>query len=142
MITQSQLDDFFAYLRLPSISADPQQKPAMAGCAEWLRQKFAGLGFSAAIHQTEGPPIVLARSPFSANKKTILIYGHYDVQPVDPVSLWHNDPFQPVIENDYVVARGATDNKGQTICHILGAEAALKAQGDLPVNLIFLIEGE
>lgn len=142
MLARSQLDDFFSYLRFPSISADPTRKPAMTGCAEWLAHKFSSLGFAAAVHQTAGAPVVLAKSAFSPGKKTILIYGHYDVQPVDPVSLWRNDPFEPVIENGFVVARGATDNKGQTICHILGAEAALRARGELAVNLIFLIEGE
>jgi acetylornithine deacetylase/succinyl-diaminopimelate desuccinylase-like protein len=142
MLTQSQLDDFFSYLRFPSISADPIRKPAMNDCAAWLTRKFSGLGFTATVHKTAGAPVVLAKSPLSATKKTVLIYGHYDVQPVDPISLWRNDPFEPVVENGFVVARGATDNKGQTICHILGAEAALKERGELPVNLIFLIEGE
>ncbi|HEY4952055.1 MAG TPA: dipeptidase [Verrucomicrobiae bacterium] len=142
MLAQSQLDDFFSYLRFPTISAEPARKPAMKDCATWLAQKFSSLGFTATIHETAGAPVVLAKSPFSPAKKTILIYGHYDVQPVDPISLWRNDPFEPVIKNGFVIARGATDNKGQTICHILGAEAALKARGELPVNLIFLIEGE
>ena len=142
MLAQSQLDDFFSYLRFPTISAETARKPAMKDCATWLAQKFSSLGFTATIHETAGAPVVLAKSPFSPAKKTILIYGHYDVQPVDPISLWRNDPFEPVIKNGFVIARGATDNKGQTICHILGAEAALKARGELPVNLIFLIEGE
>jgi acetylornithine deacetylase/succinyl-diaminopimelate desuccinylase-like protein len=142
MIAQSQLDDFFSYLRFPSISADPTRKPAMKDCATWLAQKFSSLGFTATIHESAGAPVVLAKSPYSTSKKTVLIYGHYDVQPVDPISLWRNDPFEPVVENGFVIARGATDNKGQTICPILGAEAALKTRGELPVNLIFLIEGE
>ncbi len=142
MLAQSQLDDFFSYLRFPSISADPARKPAMKDCAEWLAQKFSSFGFAAKTHQAEGAPVVLARSNFSSGKKTILIYGHYDVQPVDPVSLWKQNPFEPFVENGFVIARGATDNKGQTICHILGAEAILKTRGELPVNLIFLIEGE
>jgi acetylornithine deacetylase/succinyl-diaminopimelate desuccinylase-like protein len=142
MLTQSQLDDFFSYLRFPSISADPNRKDAMADCANWLAQKFSSLGFSAAVHKTEGAPVVLAKSPTSAGKKTVLVYGHYDVQPVDPIALWKQNPFEPFIENGFVIARGATDNKGQTMCHILGAEAALKIHGGLPVNLIFLIEGE
>jgi acetylornithine deacetylase/succinyl-diaminopimelate desuccinylase-like protein len=142
MIAQSQLDDFFSYLRFPSISADPARKPAMKDCAEWLTQKFSSFGFTAAVHQTEGAPVVLAKSNISPGEKTILIYGHYDVQPVDPISLWRKNPFEPFVENGFVVARGATDNKGQTICHILGAEAALKEHGELPVNLVFLIEGE
>ena len=142
MLNQSQLDNFFSYLRFPSVSADPTRSGAMKDCAEWLAVKFSRMGFRPVIHQTGGAPAVLARSPFSSAKKTVLIYGHYDVQPVDPVSLWRNDPFEPVVEHQCVVARGATDNKGQTICHILGAEAWLQQHGELPVNLIFLIEGE
>jgi acetylornithine deacetylase/succinyl-diaminopimelate desuccinylase-like protein len=142
MPTQAQLDDFFSYLRFPGISADPNRKSAMAGCAEWLAQKFSSFGFAATIHKTDGAPIVLAKSKFSPREKTILIYGHYDVQPVDPISLWKQNPFEPLVEDGFVIARGATDNKGQTICHILGTEAFLKTRGELPVNLIFLIEGE
>jgi acetylornithine deacetylase/succinyl-diaminopimelate desuccinylase-like protein len=142
MLTQSQLDDLFSYLRFPSISADPNRKDAMTDCASWLAQKFSGLGFAATVHNTEGSPVVLAKSLFSAGRKTVLIYGHYDVQPVDPIALWKQNPFEPFIENGFVIARGATDNKGQTMCHILGSEAALKIHGELPVNLIFLIEGE
>ena len=142
MIPQLQLDDFFAYLRFPSVSADPQRREAMTGCAGWLVQKFLHLGFAAAAHPTGGPPVVLARSAFSRVKKTVLLYGHYDVQPVDPLSLWHRDPFDPYVAGEKVVARGATDNKGQTMCHLLGAEAAFKAHGELPVNLVFLVEGE
>ncbi len=142
MLTQSQLDDFFSYLRFPSISADPTQWSASRNCAEWLVKKFSGLGFAAVLHETAGAPVVLAKSPPIPGKRTVLIYGHYDVQPVDPRSLWRQDPFEPIVENGFVVARGATDNKGQTLCHILGAEVVLKERGELPVNLIFLIEGE
>jgi acetylornithine deacetylase/succinyl-diaminopimelate desuccinylase-like protein len=129
MITQSQLDDFFSYLRFPSISADPQRGEAMTGCADWLVRKFHQLGFAAGAHRAGGPPVVLARSSFSRAKKTVLIYGHYDVQPVDPLALWQRDPFDPYVAGDKVVARGATDNKGQTLSHLLGAEAALRVCG-------------
>lgn len=142
MITPSQLDDFFAYLRFPSISADPAYADGMKQCAAWLAQKLSGMGFRAAAHETGGAPVVLATRISSPDKKTILIYGHYDVQPVDPLSLWRGNPFEPFIENDLVVARGATDNKGQTTAHLLGTEAMLKEKGELPVNLIYLIEGE
>jgi acetylornithine deacetylase/succinyl-diaminopimelate desuccinylase-like protein len=142
MPTPSQLDDFFSCLRFPSISADPNRKSTMTDCANWLAQKFSSFGFTATVHKTDGAPVVLAKSNFSSAKKSILIYGHYDVQPVDPISLWKQNPFEPLVEDGFVIARGATDNKGQTICHILGAEAFLKARGELPVNLIFLIEGE
>jgi acetylornithine deacetylase/succinyl-diaminopimelate desuccinylase-like protein len=142
MITPAQLDDYFAYLRFPSISADPAYTDGMKQCAAWLVQKLSGMGFSVASHENGGPPVVLAKRISSPAKKTILIYGHYDVQPVDPLSLWRSKPFEPTVENGFVVARGATDNKGQTTCHLLGAEAMLRERGELPVNLIFLIEGE
>ncbi len=142
MITPSQLEDFFTCLRFPSVSADPNRREAMGHCAGWLVQKLEHLGFKAAVQATGGAPVVLGKSPFSKAKKTVLIYGHYDVQPVDPVALWKRDPFEPWIEAGNIVARGATDNKGQTLSHLLGAEAALQQHGELPVNLIFLIEGE
>jgi acetylornithine deacetylase/succinyl-diaminopimelate desuccinylase-like protein len=142
MITDSQLADYFSYLRFPSISADPTQADAMKECADWLAKKLSSMGFESVLHPIDGPPIVVARRIGAPQKKTVLIYGHYDVQPADPVSLWETDPFAPAVRNGLVVARGATDNKGQTICHILGVEALLAERGELPVNLIFLIEGE
>jgi acetylornithine deacetylase/succinyl-diaminopimelate desuccinylase-like protein len=142
MITPAQLDDFFSYLRYPTISADPAYADVMVQCADWLVAKLAGMGFTAEAHATGGAPVVLAKYISSPEKKTVLIYGHYDVQPVDPVSLWRGAPFEPIVDAGFVIARGATDNKGQTTCHLLGAEALLKERGELPVNLIFLIEGE
>ncbi len=142
MIADSQLADYFSYLGFPSISADPIFADAMKDCAGWLVKKLSGLGFESAVYPIDGPPVVVAKRIESPQLKTLLIYGHYDVQPVDPLALWENDPFEPVIRDGLVVARGATDNKGQTICHLLGAEALLREHGALPVNLIFLIEGE
>ena len=142
MPSQSQLEDYFAYLRFSSISADPAQASACKACAEWLHQKFSSMGFHAAIHEGYGRPVVVARSPFSEKKRTVLVYGHYDVQPADPLKLWTTPPFEPTIRDGLVIARGATDNKGQTICHILGAEEIMREEGELPVNLIFLMEGE
>lgn len=142
MITDAQLGDYFSYLRFPSISADPARAGAMRGCADWLVEKLSALGFQSETRETGGPPIVLGKRIESPEKKTVLIYGHYDVQPVDPLSLWHSDPFEPVVRDGFVVARGATDNKGQAACHLLGTEALLRARGELPVNLIYLIEGE
>jgi acetylornithine deacetylase/succinyl-diaminopimelate desuccinylase-like protein len=89
-----------------------------------------------------GHPVIVARGPRKEGRPTVLIYGHYDVQPVDPIDLWHRPPFNPGIENGIVTARGASDNKGQIFAHILGIEQTLKETGDLPVNLILVIEGE
>jgi len=141
MLTESQLQDFVAYLRIPSISADPARASSMQTCADWLQGKFSRLGFHARVEPTAGPPVVLAKRAAKGAAKTVLIYGHYDVQPVDPVALWRHPPFEPFIENGMIFARGATDNKGQTMAHILGVEAAWGAGGP-PVNLIFLLEGE
>jgi acetylornithine deacetylase/succinyl-diaminopimelate desuccinylase-like protein len=140
-VSPELIEAFFEYLRFPTISADPGKKEAMRDCVEWLRERFTRIGFEAKTLETAGAPAFLASSPRDPAKKTILIYGHYDVQPVDPLNLWRHDPFEPVIEDSYVVARGATDNKGQTFSHILGTEAVVR-DGELPVNLIYLIEGE
>jgi acetylornithine deacetylase/succinyl-diaminopimelate desuccinylase-like protein len=93
-------------------------------------------------HVTPGHPIIVAHGPKKEGRPTVLLYGHYDVQPVDPLDLWHRPPFNPGIENGIITARGASDNKGQIFAHILGIEETMKEKGDLPVNLIVLIEGE
>jgi len=94
------------------------------------------------LHETPGHPIVIARNKHQADRKTVLIYGHYDVQPADPLELWQSPPFSPEIRDGRIWARGATDNKGQMLAHILGVAKTLEAKGELPVNLIFLFEGE
>jgi acetylornithine deacetylase/succinyl-diaminopimelate desuccinylase-like protein len=94
------------------------------------------------LHETPGHPIVIARNKYQADRKTVLIYGHYDVQPADPLELWSSPPFSPEIRDGRIWARGATDNKGQMLAHILGVGKTLEANGELPVNLIFLFEGE
>jgi acetylornithine deacetylase/succinyl-diaminopimelate desuccinylase-like protein len=100
------------------------------------------MGLAAELHETPQHPIVVARNAHVAGRRTVLIYGHYDVQPVDPLSLWASDPFEPVIRDGRIWARGATDNKGQMMAHVLGVEKTLREQGELPLNLIFLFEGE
>jgi acetylornithine deacetylase/succinyl-diaminopimelate desuccinylase-like protein len=107
-----------------------------------LIEKLTGMGLAVELHETARHPIVVARNEHRADRKTVLIYGHYDVQPVDPLALWQNPPFEPEIREGKIWARGATDNKGQMLAHILGVEKTLREQGELPVNLIFLFEGE
>lgn len=114
----------------------------MHSCADWLRRLLNEGGFTAEVAETGGHPAVLAKGPHVPGRKTVLIYGHYDVQPADPLNLWTSPPFDPVIRNKRIFARGATDNKGQILAHILGAIRLLQAEGSLPVNLVFLIEGE
>jgi acetylornithine deacetylase/succinyl-diaminopimelate desuccinylase-like protein len=142
MSTDATLNQFFDFLRFGSVSTDSKYKDQVLGCAKWLVAKLKAIGLDAAQYSTPGHPIVVAHGPKKEGRPTVLIYGHYDVQPVDPLNLWHRPPFNPGVENGIVTARGASDNKGQIFAHILGIEHALKEKGDLPVNLILLIEGE
>lgn len=130
------------FLRFPSVSTQPEHAPDLLSCAEWLRELLSSIGLSAAVHTTEGSPVVLASTPRDPAKRTVLIYGHYDVQPPDPLDGWTTPPFEPRITDGRIYARGAADNKGQIMAHILGVAETLREKGSLPVNVIFLIEGE
>ncbi|MCX6968413.1 MAG: dipeptidase [Verrucomicrobia bacterium] len=136
------LAEFFEFLRFQSVSTDPHYAPQVAACAGWLEQKFQRMGLETRVYPTDGHPIVVARSERKPSRRTLLIYGHYDVQPADPLDQWTTPPFEPTLKDGLVYARGATDNKGQILAHILGVEKTLKEAGDLPVNVIFLVEGE
>jgi acetylornithine deacetylase/succinyl-diaminopimelate desuccinylase-like protein len=137
-----QLEDLFTFLRFPSISTDSRHAEDVRACADWLVTKLDGMGLATELYQTPGHPVIVARNQHREDRKTCLIYGHYDVQPVDPLELWDSPPFEPEIRDGKIWARGATDNKGQMLAHILGVEETLREKGDLPVNLIFLFEGE
>lgn len=139
---KSDLDLLFEFLRFRSVSTQPDHAPDMHACANWLRDILASGGFTAEVAETGGHPAVLAFGPQVSGKPTVLIYGHYDVQPEDPAAGWTTPAFEPVIRNRRVFARGAADNKGQILAHVLGAIRLLREEGALPVNLIFLIEGE
>ncbi len=139
---QSFVDRLVELLKFESVSADPAYAAGITDCAEWIRKSLDDLGLTAEIHETAGNPIVYAEYSRPENKRTLLIYGHYDVQPVDPIDLWEHPPFEPHIEGDRIYARGACDDKGQFLIHMLAVEAFLKTQGYLPVNVKFLIEGE
>ncbi len=136
------LEELKSFLRFPSISTQPEHAPDLAACAEWLWEKLTAIGLTASVHSTPGSPVVVARSAHDPKKRTVLIYGHYDVQPPEPLSGWTTPPFEPRIENGHIHARGAADNKGQILAHILGVAEILRERGSLPVNVIFLIEGE
>jgi len=142
MPTDAALNQFLDLLRFGSISTDSKYKDQILGCADWLKNKLTAIGLEAKLHEMQGHPILVAHGPKKKGRPTVLLYGHYDVQPVDPLDLWHRPPFNPGIENGTVTARGASDNKGQIFAHILGIEQTMKEKGDLPVNLIVLIEGE
>jgi acetylornithine deacetylase/succinyl-diaminopimelate desuccinylase-like protein len=136
------LDDLFEFLRFPSISADSQFKSSVDACADWLASRLQRAGLQSQKFETAGHPVVVARNEQRPGRKTVLIYGHYDVQPPDPLDLWETPPFEPVVKGNKIFARGSTDNKGQILAHILGLESALREQGDLPVNVVVMIEGE
>jgi acetylornithine deacetylase/succinyl-diaminopimelate desuccinylase-like protein len=139
---EQPVQDLLAFLRFPSISTDPARARDVADCADWLAQKLKSIGLNAEIYPTSRHPIVVAKNQHVTGRPTVLIYGHYDVQPVDPVELWTSPPFDPRIENEIIIARGAADNKGQILAHVMGVAASIAEHGDLPVNVIFVIEGE
>lgn len=138
----AELEDLFSFLRFPSISTDSRHAGDVRACADWLSAKLTGMGLTTVIHETPKHPVITGRNAHVPGRRTVLIYGHYDVQPVDPLNLWTSDPFQPEIRDGKIWARGATDNKGQMMAHVLGVEKTLRENQDLPVNLIFLFEGE
>jgi acetylornithine deacetylase/succinyl-diaminopimelate desuccinylase-like protein len=135
-------NDYFTFLRFPSISSDPAYKKDLLACAEWLKKQLSSF-MKAEIIETKGYPIVYAED-LSAGKEaeTLLIYGHYDVQPVDPLELWKSDPFKPEERDGQIYARGAVDDKGQIFYAISAVKAFKELKGKLPINLKFCIEGE
>jgi acetylornithine deacetylase/succinyl-diaminopimelate desuccinylase-like protein len=138
----NQLEEFYSFLRFPSISTDSDYSEKVSECAQWLSEKLRGIGLETKLVPTSGHPVVWARNKHQPGRRTVLIYGHYDVQPPDPLELWDSPPFEPVLKNGYVFARGATDNKGQILSHIFGIQEALERDRDLPVNVDLVIEGE
>ena len=139
---ENYLEDYFSFLRFPSVSTDNQFASNVRECAQWVSQKLAAIGLESKVVPTAGHPIVWARNEHRPGRRTVLIYGHYDVQPPDPLELWDSPPFEPVLKEGYVFARGATDNKGQILSHILGIQETIEQDHDLPVNLHLVIEGE
>ncbi len=136
------VDELKEFLRIPSISANPAHKPDMERAAEFVRSQLEQAGAKAQIFKTAGHPIVYGETEGAENGPTALVYGHYDVQPPDPLDEWKSPPFEPTIRDGYVYARGATDDKGQLFTHIKALEAWSKTVGRPPVNVKFVIEGE
>ncbi len=136
------LDDLFTMLRFASVSTDSRRNADTRAAGEWLTQKLNSIGLSAAMHDTPGHPVVLAKNKHLAGRRTVLLYGHYDVQPAEPLGEWRTPPFEPTIVGDRIMCRGATDNKGQLMAHVAGLEKTLREHSDLPLNLICLFEGE
>lgn len=138
------LAEYCEYLRFPSVSAQPQHKKDLQACAEWLANHCRQIGLTATIHQTNGHPIVVAKTPRDAKARRphFMLYGHYDVQPPEPLELWHSPPFEPRIDGREIYARGSTDNKGQNFAHLKAIEAYLKTGTPLPCDVTLVIEGE
>ncbi|MBX3134231.1 MAG: dipeptidase [Gemmatimonadaceae bacterium] len=140
---QRLLDDLFAFLRIPSVSARSEHKADMQAAAAWFHGQCARIGMTVETLETPGHPIVLAewrKAP--AGAPTVLIYGHYDVQPAEPLELWTSPAFEPTIRDGKIFARGSVDDKGQLWLHIGALEAHLATRGTLPVNVVVLAEGE
>ncbi|GAC1463059.1 MAG: dipeptidase [Isosphaeraceae bacterium] len=131
-----------ALIRIPSVSAQPAHDADTRRAAEFLRDDLVAMGLTAEMIPTKGHPIVYAESLKVPGKPTVLIYGHYDVQPPEPLEPWLSPPFEPTVRDGNLYARGATDDKGQMFTHLKAAEAWLKSGGGLPINVKFLIEGE
>lgn len=134
--------DLCDWLRIPSIGTDSAYDEQTRAAGLWLAEKFQSLGLQTEVIETVSHPLIFAQSPPVPNAPTILVYGHYDVQPPDPLDLWETPPFEPSVRDGNVFARGATDDKGQMITHLFGVETILKTRGQLPVQVKFLIEGE
>jgi len=140
---QNYIEELKEFLRIPSISTLSENKDDLAHCAQFVSDNLKKIGLSRVeIFKTEGHPIVYGEWLGAPGKPTVLIYGHYDVQPVDPVELWNSPPFEPTLKNGKIFARGATDDKGQVFMHFKSVEAYFKNEGSLPVNVKFIIEGE
>ncbi len=133
------LDELFVLLRQPSISA---QNHGVTECAHLLKRHMEDIGIPARILSTGGHPVVHGELKADGAKRTILIYGHYDVQPPDPIELWDSPPFEPTLRDGRIYGRGTGDNKGQLFAHLKAVEAILKVEKTLPVNVKFLFEGE
>ena len=139
---QEAVEQLQELLRIPSISADSRHRADVHRAAEFVRDRLQAAGCTAELVETAGHPIVYGEWLGAPDAPTALVYGHYDVQPPDPLDEWASPPFEPTIRDGHIFARGATDDKGQMFTHIKSVDAWLQAVGKLPVNVKFVIEGE
>lgn len=136
-------EELFEFLRVPSVSARSEHDADTERAAGWVAKSMHAAGLSSEVIPTAGHPIVIGEwREAGKNAKTVLVYGHYDVQPAEPLDLWTSPPFEPTLRDGRIYARGSVDDKGQLFLHIKAAEAHLKTRGRLPVNLVILAEGE
>lgn len=135
-------EELFAYLRFPSIATDSHYKEDVRACAVWVKNYLDSIGFKTETWETENAPIIFGEVEIDPKMPTLLLYGHYDVQPIDPLDLWITPPFEPVFRDDAIYARGAVDNKGQSFYTFAALKAIKEIHGTFPVNVKILIEGE
>lgn len=137
------LEELCEFLRIPSVSTDPKCAASVKDAAEWVKVALKRSGFSRVERlETDGFPVVYAEWLGKPDRPTVLFYGHYDVQPPEPLHLWDSPAFEPVVREGQLVARGVSDDKGQIFCHFKALERLFKKTGELPVNIKILIEGE
>ncbi len=136
------LETMIEMLKIPSVSAQSAHKKDILECADYLVKKLKDLGLEARIYETPGHPVVYAEYMENDDAPTALIYGHYDVQPVDPLELWESPPFEPVIKDSRIIARGTADDKGQLLVHVNAIESYMKTEGKVPINFKIIFEGE
>lgn len=140
---ERHLQELKNYLAIPSVSALSEHKEDTRKAAEWTAEQLKTIGLEhVEIMETNGHPVVYGDWLHASDKPTVLIYGHYDVQPVDPLELWETPPFEASIRDNKIYARGATDDKGQTFMHIKALETLMNVNGELPINVKVMIEGE
>ncbi|HEX6574121.1 MAG TPA: dipeptidase [Gemmatimonadaceae bacterium] len=135
-------EELFDFLRIPSVSAKSENNADVARAADWLRRSLEEAGLEAKIYPTPGHPVVIGEWRNAPGAPTLLIYGHYDVQPAEPLDLWTSPPFEPTVRNGNIYARGSVDDKGQLFLHVKALEAHIKTRGRLPVNVVVIAEGE
>lgn len=136
-------NELFDLLRIPSVSTDSNRKGDVKKAADFLVNQLQEIGLdNVTLHETAGHPIITAKKITHSDRPTVLIYGHYDVQPSDPDDLWETPPFEPTVKNGRVYARGASDDKGQSFIHVKAIESYLKTGSEIPVNVKFILEGE
>lgn len=138
-----RLEEFFSFLKYESISSEPAFRPQLLACADWLKNYVANIGFETELWQTPGYPVLFASwLDAGPEKPTLLIYNHYDVQPIDPLEEWLSPPFEPTVRDGNVYARGAQDNKGQCFYVLQALKILMERDGRLPINVKLCIEGE
>ena len=141
---QAHLDELIEFLRIPSVSTQPERREEVREAAEWLAQAMRDAGLeNARVIDTAGHPLVYSDWLHAGDDApTVLVYGHYDVQPAEPEDQWRTAPFAPQVDGDYLIARGVSDDKGQVYIHVKAVEAYLHGAGSLPLNIKFIVEGE